>query len=210
MGSFTNIYCEACGQRGDILSADGWNTCMVHYVLAKPSRKRFDRVTGEAIPLPAGAPPDEPLQQLPNGARAAVYLTSADVSAVAGQGHGAVSADRPGLGPRRQRRLASMDGRVLPRLALEEHHRRDPSCRRIPETGDARRLPGSGVRRRSPVEHRRGDARRRFARTPAEDRPPRSGGEASASASEYASCGGRRAQWSIIGDESGKLCQPIL
>ena len=92
MGSFTNIYCEACGQLGDILSADGWNTCMVHYVLAKPSRKRFDRVTGEAIPLPAGAPPDEPLQQLPNGARAAVYLTSADVSAVAGQGHWGLAA----------------------------------------------------------------------------------------------------------------------
>ena len=92
MGSFTNIYCEACGQPGDILSADGWNTCHPHAVLPKPSRKRFDRTSGEAIPLPPGAPPDEPMQQVPFGARSVVYLTSADVSAVAGQGHWGLAA----------------------------------------------------------------------------------------------------------------------
>ena len=92
MASFTNIYCEACGQLGDIQSAEGWNTCHAHTVLRKPSRKRFDRTSGEAIPLPPGAPPDERLPQIPYGARSAAYLTSADVSAVARQGHWGLAA----------------------------------------------------------------------------------------------------------------------
>lgn len=92
MAIFTNVYCEACGQPGDILSADGWNTCHLHTVHRRPSRKRFDRTSGEAIPLPPGAPPDELLQQVPYGARSAAYLTSADVSAVARQGHWGLAA----------------------------------------------------------------------------------------------------------------------
>ena len=64
MSVFTNQFCEACGGPGTVLSSDGWNLCMPHFVTARPSRKHFDRVTGEPIPAPPGAPADEPLSAL--------------------------------------------------------------------------------------------------------------------------------------------------
>jgi hypothetical protein len=87
MTRITNIFCEACGGPGTIVTADGWNLCMEHFTLPKPSRKRFDRRTGEAIPLPAGSPPDEPLLVRSEEVRPTCYLTSADVSSVARLGH---------------------------------------------------------------------------------------------------------------------------
>jgi hypothetical protein len=92
MTTFTDIFCEACGEPGRIVSADGWNLCMEHFMLPKPSRKRFDRRTGEAIPLPQGESPDEPLLVLAEEVRPSCYLTSADVSAVARQGHWGLAA----------------------------------------------------------------------------------------------------------------------
>lgn len=87
MTAVTNIFCEACGGPGRIVSADGWNLCMEHFMLPTPSRKRFDRRTGTPIPLPEGAPPDEPLLVLAEEVRPSCYLTSADVSAVARHRH---------------------------------------------------------------------------------------------------------------------------
>ena len=83
----TNRYCEACGGPGMIVSADGWNLCMEHFMLPKPSMKRFDRRTGEPIPRPEGAAIDEPLLVLADEVRPSCYLTSADVSAIARHRH---------------------------------------------------------------------------------------------------------------------------
>lgn len=65
---FTNLYCEACGRLGDVLSADGWNTCVRHFLRRSPSWRRFDRTSGEPLPLPE--PPPSSIELVPPPSRA--------------------------------------------------------------------------------------------------------------------------------------------